>query len=67
MNLDLMMFMQKIPCLIASLSLISKNLPNTVKYGINVINLDELKSIRPHWIAFYENGDNVTYFDSFAV
>ena len=30
-------------------------------------NLDECKSIETHWTALYENGDNVTYFDSFGV
>ena len=29
-----------------------------------VINLDEYKSLRTHWIALFVNGDNVTYFDS---
>ena len=32
-----------------------------------MINLDEYKSIGTHWIAFYDNTDNVTYFDSFGV
>ena len=32
-----------------------------------MINLDEYKSIGPHWIALYVNGDNVIYFDSFEV
>ena len=38
-----------------------------IKVGAYVINLDELKSIRTHWIAFYVNNDDVTYFDSFEV
>ena len=32
-----------------------------------VINLDEFKSIRTHWIALYVNDNNVTYFESFVV
>ena len=42
------------------------NLPK-IKDGEYVINLDEYKSIRTHWIARYMNGDNVTHFDSFGV
>ena len=34
---------------------------------INVLNLDEYKSIGTHWIALYVNGNNVTNFDSFGV
>ena len=41
------------------------NLP-TIKDEAYVINLDEFKSIRYHWIALYVN-NNVTYFDSFGV
>ena len=35
--------------------------------GAYIINLDEYKSIRTHWIALHVNGDNVTYFDTFGV
>ena len=42
------------------------NLPK-IKDGAYVINLDEYKSIGTHWIAFYVNAENVTYFDSFGV
>ena len=37
------------------------------KYGAYFINLDEYKSIGTHLIAFYVNGDNLTYFLSFGV
>ena len=37
------------------------NLPK-IKDGAYVINLDEYRSIRNHWIALYVNVDNVTYF-----
>ena len=42
------------------------NLPK-IKCGAYVINLDEFKSMRPHWIALYINGNNTIYFDSFGV
>ena len=32
-----------------------------------MINLDEYKSVRTHWIALYEKSDNATYLDSFRV
>ena len=32
-----------------------------------VTNLDDYKSIGTHWIAFYVNGDNITYFESCGV
>ena len=38
-----------------------------IKDEAYVTNLDECKLIGNHWIAFYVNGDNVTYFDSFGV
>ena len=40
------------------------NLPK-VKDGAYVINQDEFKSIRTHWIALYVNANNITYFNSF--
>ena len=42
------------------------NLPK-VKDGSYVINHDEYESIWTHWIAFYANGNNIKYFDSFGV
>ena len=42
------------------------NLPK-IKDGAYVINLDEHKSTRSHWIALYVNDNSVTYFDSFGV
>ena len=32
-----------------------------------MINLNEYKSIRTHWVAFHLNDNNVTYFGSFEV
>ena len=42
------------------------NLPK-MKYGAYVINLDQYKSIGTYWIALYVNGNDIIYFDSFAV
>lgn len=41
------------------------NLPE-VKNGEYLINPDEYKSTVTHWIILYENGNSVTYFDSFG-
>ena len=43
------------------------NLPDKIKNGAYVINLDEYSDIGIHWIAFYVNNKTVTYFDSFGV
>ena len=42
------------------------NLPR-IKDEAYVINLDEFKSKGTHWIALYENVDNIMNFDSFGV
>ena len=43
------------------------NLPNTIKNGAYVSNLDEYHDIGTHWVALYVNNKTVTYFDSFGV
>ena len=43
------------------------NLPNIIKNGAYVINLDEYHDIGTHWVALYANNKTVTYFDSFGV
>ena len=43
------------------------NLPNKIKDGAYVINLDEYSDIDTHWIALYVKNNVVTYFDSFGV
>ena len=43
------------------------NLPDKIKDGAYVINLDEYSDIGTHWVAFYVYNGNVTYFDSFGV
>ena len=42
------------------------NLPE-IKDGTYVINLDEFKPIGTHWMAWYVNGNNIVYFNSFGV
>ena len=43
------------------------NLPNSIKNGAYVINLDEYHDIGTHWVALYVNNKSITYFDSFGV
>ena len=43
------------------------NLPNKVKDGAYVINLDEYSDIGTHWVALHVNDKTATYFDSFGI
>ena len=43
------------------------NLPNAIKNGAYIINIDECHDIGTHWVALYANNKTVTYFDSFGV
>ena len=43
------------------------NLPNSIKNGAYVINLDEYCEIGTHWVALYVNNKTITCFDSFGV
>ena len=43
------------------------NLPNKIKDGAYVINLDEDSDIGTHWIVLYVNVKIITYFVSFGV
>ena len=43
------------------------NLPNKIKDGAYIINLDEYSDIGTHWIALYAKNNDITYFDSFGV
>ena len=43
------------------------NLPNKIKDGAYVINLDEYSDIGTHWIALYVKNNDITYFNSFGV
>ena len=38
-----------------------------IKDGAYIINLDEYSDIGTHWVALWENNNNVTYFDSFGI
>ena len=43
------------------------NLPNKIKDGVYVIDLDEYSDIETHWVALHLKNDDITYFDSFGV
>ena len=43
------------------------NLPDKIKDGAYIKNLDEYPDIGTHWVALYVNNNDVTYFDSFGV
>ena len=43
------------------------NLPNKIKDGGYVINLDDYSDIGTHWVALYVKNNDITYFDSFGV
>ena len=43
------------------------NLPNKIKNGAYVMNLDEYSDIATHWVALWVNINSVTYFDSFGI
>ena len=46
---------------------IRDNLPNSIKNGAYVINLDEYRNIGTHWVALYVNNKTIIYFNSFGV
>ena len=43
------------------------NVPDKIKDGAYVINLNECSNIVTHWVALYVKNNNITYFDSFGV
>ena len=43
------------------------NLPNKIKDGALVINLDVYSNVGTHWIALYVKNNDITYFNSFGV
>ena len=43
------------------------NLPNKIKDGAHVINLDVYSNVGTHWIALYVKNNDITYFNSFGV
>ena len=43
------------------------NLPNKIKDGAYIINLDEYANLGTHWIALFCKRIEIVYFDSFSV
>ena len=43
------------------------NLPNKIKKGAYVINLDEYENTGTHWVSLFVKANKVIYFDSFAI
>ena len=43
------------------------NLPNKIKKGAYVINLDEYENTGTYWVSFFVKANEVIYFDSFGV
>ena len=43
------------------------NLPNKIKKGAYVINLDEYENTGTHWIALFVKTNDAIYFDSFRI
>ena len=43
------------------------NLPNKIKKGAYVINLDEYENTGTHWVSLFVKVSKVTYFDSFGI
>ena len=41
------------------------NIPDNIKNGACLINIDDYSDIGTHWIAFHVWNNNVTYFNSF--
>ena len=43
------------------------NLPNRIKKGAYVINLDEYENTGTHWVSLFVNAKYTVYFDSFGI
>ena len=43
------------------------NLPNKIKKGAYVINLDEYENAGTHWVSLFVKANKVIYFDSFGI
>ena len=43
------------------------NLPNKIKKGAYVINLDEYQNTGTHWVSLFVKANKVIYFDSFGI
>ena len=64
-NFEIQAYYQNEPRFIGVYS--KDNLPDKIKDGAYVINLDEYSDVETHWIALYVNNKTVTYFDSFGI
>ena len=64
-NFELQMYYQNEPRFNGVFS--RDNLPNKIKDGAYVVNLDEYHDIGTHWVALHVNNKTVTYFDSFGI
>ena len=64
-NFEIQTYYQNEPRFIVAYS--RDNLPDKIKDGAYVVNLDEYSDIGTHWIALYVNNKTVTYFDSFGI
>ena len=64
-NLDIQAYYQNEPRFIGVYS--RDNLPDKIKDGAYVVDLDEYSDIGTHWIAIYVNNKTVPYFDSFGI
>ena len=64
-NFEIKWYYQNEPTFIGVYS--RDNLPDKIKYGAYVINLDEYSEIGTHWRALYVNSKTVTYFHSFGM
>ena len=64
-NFEIQAYYQNEPRFIGVFS--RDNLPDKVKEGTYLINLDEYSDIGTHWIALYVNNKTVTYFNSFGI
>ena len=63
-NFEIKTYYQNEPTFIGVYS--RDNLPDQIKDGGYVINLDEYYDIGTQWIALYVNNETATYFDSFG-
>ena len=64
-NFEIQKYNQNEPKLKKFCGVYSKNNSSKIRDGTCIINFDKYESIETHWIAFYVNAENVTYFDGF--
>ena len=64
-NLQIQKYYQNEPRFNGVLS--TNNLPETIKDGAYVINLDESADVGTHWIPLFCNRNEIVYFYSFGV